>query len=161
MQKSKIVRESSFFDIFVPSTCILAITAFISDQAELSSNKGRSNNECAYNNLQCNVECANESNKNTTLTMALGVVSALCVLFVLVCILLICYIVYNKCIERRQQQAQQQQPHGGNQQGQENEGQPHDREDDQRDPGDDGEPEPEGRSSELERMIRENRQENN
>ena len=76
--------------------------------------------------------------------MALGVVSALCVLFVLVCILLICYIVYNKCNKRRQQQAQLQLPHGGNQQGQQNGGQPYDREDDQRDPGDDREPRPDG-----------------
>ena len=72
---------------------IHTITVFIPDQ--FSSDSGGSNNDCAYDSLLCNTECASEAKKSESLTIALIVMTLLCVLLLIVVIMF--YPVYKQC----------------------------------------------------------------
>lgn len=79
----------------------MQILVFIPDQANLSSTSGGADSECAYSNMLCNTECASETRKDESLPIALGVVSALCVILVVLLLIIsgiYAYIKYNEQI---------------------------------------------------------------
>ena len=90
---------------------ILTTIVFIPNRAISLTSRGY-DNECAYDNLRCTTECASELKKNTTLMIAVGVISAL---FMISCICIISFIVYTCNVWRRNRHEQQlpaQQPPG-------------------------------------------------